>query len=61
MHKKPCNLFCYSNVASQSLTQSGKQQRKSIAVVFRFALVLRACLELASGFAYSSNNGKKQK
>jgi len=38
MHKKPCNLFYRSNVASQYLTQSGKQQHKNIVIVFRFAV-----------------------
>jgi len=31
--------FCYADVAAQCLTQSGKQQQKSITLVFRFALV----------------------
>ena len=31
--------FCYAVVAAQCLTQSGKQQQKSITLVFRFALV----------------------
>ena len=39
MHKKPCNLFYRSNVASQCLAQSEKQQHKNIVIVFRFALV----------------------
>jgi len=38
MHKKPCNLFYRSNVAPRLLTQSGKQQQKSITIVFRFAV-----------------------
>jgi len=38
MQEKNCNRLLLRQCATRLLTQSGKQQQKSIAIVFRFAM-----------------------